>query len=216
MSIIADALSKAKKDRDRAKRPEEVIASEKIQVPVKEIFESQARLASEPSSVGGREVIASRVSPPARKTLVISVIFLLAVFVFLAVFNQFFMPSSGVVKVTARDTSDESAVSVSEVSGTSAEAEAYSDVKSEFVVIERREGIIDKMSQALKGNSAKDEFFANFTLSGIVYDAQESWAIVNNKVMRSGDELGGARIISIAPEKVVFLFRNEKLDLGVK
>lgn len=199
MSIIAEALKKVKKDRDRVRYPEKNI------VPPKKTTESSPQSYSSSLFFRGEGARPPKGRPSRNRTLITSVALLLLVFAFLAVSNIFFAPSREVANVRTKIITDDTGVDI--------EAEGYSDLKREIVIIERKEGIIDKVSGALKGMSAKDEFSASFSLNGIVYDSVDPWAIINNEVVRAGDELDGARIISIAPRRVVLLFRNEKFDL---
>ena len=128
---------------------------------------------------------------------------------FLTITNIFLPPSINIEEATPVGTSADSI----EVP---VEAEAYTDLKSETALIEDRESLIDKMAKALKIESTQDEFLTSFILNGIVYDADDSWAIINNKIVRVGDKLDGATVISIAPQKVVLLFKEERFGLAVK
>jgi len=202
MSIIAEALKKVKKDRDQVKNPEgKIVAPKQDPESGPQSYSSSLFFRS-----GSTKPPKGRLS--ANKTLMASVALLLLVFVFLIVSNVFFAPSSDVTRVKTLGSRSTQDVAI--------EAEGYSDLKKEIVIIERRKGIIDKMAGALKGESTKEEFLAGFILNGIVYDSEDPWAIINNNVVRAGDEFNGASIISIAPRRVVLLYKNEKFDLVVR
>ena len=53
-------------------------------------------------------------------------------------------------------------------------------------------------------------------LSGIVYDEEKPYAIVNNSVLSVGDEIQGARLTDIDREGVKFLFGEEQIRLSAK
>ena len=72
------------------------------------------------------------------------------------------------------------------------------------------------MKKALGRDSVREQVLANFKLNGIVWDTDDSWAIINNRIVRTGDTLNGAQVVLIEPKKVVLNFRNEEFDLAVK
>ncbi len=84
------------------------------------------------------------------------------------------------------------------------EAEAYRDMRSEIELLE---------SERV---AARKELLSSFRLNGIVWDSNDSWAIINNRIVRPGDVLEGVTIVSIKPQKVVLSFKQEEFDLVVK
>lgn len=214
MSIITDALTKAKKEKVRVMTSEEYL--NKIIGPTRKETIAGEEIESNRSQLQGRSAVSetSAVKIPKspfanRKMLITTGVLLISAIVFLTFANIFFISTSDVELAIPAGNISESAVMTAEV-------EAYSDAKSELVEIEGRTGFMDKMAKVLRGESAHDEFRSNFILSGIVYDEEEPWAVINNEVVKIGDTLDGARVISIFPQKVVLIFKDEKFDLAVK
>lgn len=56
--------------------------------------------------------------------------------------------------------------------------------------------------------------FPNLKLSGIVYDNERPYAIVNDKVLSKGDMVEGATLIEINRESVKFIFNDKELELS--
>ena len=211
MSIIAEALKKAKKERDGKTMTSEeylhkILGPERKEIYIKEESKDSKPIAP-PSKTEGIE------SPDARnmirsKALITSGILLLLAIMFLTVTNIFLIPLPE-VKVATSKTPE----GTSDLTEVPLEAEAYTDVKSEIALIEEKAGLMDRMARAFRGDSGS---LSKFELNGIVYDVDDSWAIINNKVVRVGDMLDGAKVISIAPQKVVLLFEDERFDLIVE
>lgn len=212
MSIIADALKKAqerKKTITSRENLNKVLDPERKATYKREEFKvekPQLQPKVSPSKAKNMEFLKTRYVKS--KVLIISGILLLVAIIFLTIANIFLIPSPGVKVLRSGRTSD--------VTDVPLEAEAYTDVKSEIALIEDKAGLMDKMASVFKTGSVQEEFLSNFTLNGIVYDTEDSWAIINNKVVRVGERLAGAKVISIAPQKVVLLFKNEKFDLSVE
>jgi len=56
-----------------------------------------------------------------------------------------------------------------------------------------------------------------FTLSGIVYSKKgDSLAIINNKIVKMGEEVGGARVVGIELSKVKLLWKNKEIYLSTE
>lgn len=212
MSIIADALKKAQERKKTITSRENLnkfLGPERKAAYKREEFKvekPQLQPKVLPSEAKNMEFLKARYVKS--KALIISGVLLLVAIIFLAIANIFLIPSPDVKVSRSGRTSD--------VTDVPLEAEAYTDVKSEIALIEDKAGLMDKMASVFKTGSAQEEFLSNFTLNGIVYDTEDSWAIINNKVVRVGERLDGAKVISIAPQKVVLLFKNEKFDLSVE
>lgn len=58
----------------------------------------------------------------------------------------------------------------------------------------------------------------NLELSGIIYDSKYPKAIINDKIVRAGDEIEGSRVISIGKDNVELLLikENKKITLTAK
>ena len=58
----------------------------------------------------------------------------------------------------------------------------------------------------------------NLELSGILYDPKSSKAIINDRIVRVGDEVEGARVISIGRDNVELLVikQDKKLILKIE
>ncbi len=55
-----------------------------------------------------------------------------------------------------------------------------------------------------------------FSLSGIIYTKDKAVAIINDRILRRGDSIGGYMITEIAKDRVVLSGKGEKLVLGVE
>lgn len=53
----------------------------------------------------------------------------------------------------------------------------------------------------------------NFSLSGIVYAPKDSYCIINDKIVKVGEQVGGATLVEITPEKVVLDYQGQKITL---
>lgn len=56
-------------------------------------------------------------------------------------------------------------------------------------------------------------FRKNFHLSGIVYSPKESYCIINDKIVKAGEQVGGATLVEITPEKVVLDYQGSQITL---
>lgn len=54
-----------------------------------------------------------------------------------------------------------------------------------------------------------------FILTGITQIAEEHTAILNNQIVRVGDEIDGAKVEVIAEDEVVLRFGNQKFHIGL-
>lgn len=55
----------------------------------------------------------------------------------------------------------------------------------------------------------------NFLVSGIVYSAQDSYCLINEKVVRVGESIQGAKLAKVTPEEVTLDFHGEKIVIPV-
>jgi hypothetical protein len=211
MSIIAEALKKAEKERkikmgmrhslgkpfNYGKKIASIKESDNINI-------SQLQM----SSFKGNKAGSLHQHNVKSRSLLVFGALLSAAILFLAIANIFLLPPP-VAEVTA-------IVKDSGAADVPLEAEAYTDLGPEMALIEERVKVADKASRVFKGVPPQDEFLSNFSLSGIVYDIDDSWAIINNEVVRVGDTLNGARVILIEPKEVVLLLREKKISLPVR
>lgn len=210
MSIITEALKKAEKERNKAIDSKEYL--NKILGPgidmssyKKDAQDKQMRV----STVYDNPAPAANWRPG--RSLMVSCILIISAVIFLSAMNVFIISSS--------DPRGEKAASgeVRQLPDAAIEAETYTTaMKSDINLIERKAAILGKMDRIFKGGAGTGEFLSNFTLNGIIYDTDNSWAIINNKMVKTGDVLDGALVISILPQKVVLIFKKEAFDLIVK
>src|SRR3989338_3154994 len=52
-------------------------------------------------------------------------------------------------------------------------------------------------------------------LTGIVFSQEGSYCILNDKVMRTGEESGGAKLTKVSPGEVKLLYQGEEITLSV-
>lgn len=196
MSIITEALKKAEKEKDKKITSKEYI--DKIFGPERKGTYEKEKFEEEKTQL--QQVRQG-------KTLIVSGSLLVLAIIFLTVANLFLFPSADVETVIPPKPFD--------YAGEPLEAEAYTDMSREIVLIEDKSGF-NGIAKVFKRKSTRQQLLSNFTLNGIVYDTDDSWAIINNRMVRTGDALDGAKIISIEPQKVVLNFEGEKFDLVVK
>lgn len=206
MSIIAEALKKAKKERESisaswSHQDKHIVIEEKVENKNGGLDDGRAQLGHNISSFSPKKPGSNRNKI---KVLMGSIALLLLAGVFLTVINRLLLPSLELT-IAKYDKNEDDIT-----------AETYTTMKSDIIATEEKSNMRDMVPAALKSDLIRGEFLTHFTLNGIVYDKENSWAIVNNKVVGTGDVLDGAEVISIAPKGVVFLFKNEKFDLRVK
>lgn len=214
MSIITEALKKAEKEKDKLIDAREYL--NKILGPEREGTYRRDELKMDKSqfqtkvSHSENEDMALFGKMPHRgsKTILItSGILLLLTIIFLTVVNVFLI---------SPDVKAPTHIGTSDFRGVAVKAEGYTDVKPEIALIENKSTFLDKMTDVFKSDSVRAKFMAKFTLNGVICSEDDSWAIINNDVVRVGDTLGGAKVISIVPQKVTLLFKDERFDLEVK
>ncbi len=54
-----------------------------------------------------------------------------------------------------------------------------------------------------------------FNLSGVVFSKENSYCIINNKVIRVGEEVGGAKLTDVQPNEVKLLYQGEAITLSL-
>ena len=191
MSIIAEALKRAEREKDKAITSKEYM--NKILGPERKETYQRGELKDEKTRES--ESAKSIRYVKKRKALVVSGGLLVLTIMFLAISNLFLLPSLD-VKTAGRE-------KLPLYTAEPLVAEAYTDMSPEVALIESKAGFIDKP-------------LPNFTLNGIVWDIDGSWAIINNEIVKAGDALDGAKVISIEPQKVVLSFRDKRFDLVLK
>jgi len=214
MSIITEALKKAEKEKDKLRDTREYL--NKILGPEREgtyrrdeLNMDKSQLETKVSHSENKDMALFGKMPyrGSKTILITSGTLLLLTIIFLTVVNVFLI-SPDVKAPTHIGTSDFRDVAV--------KAEGYTDVKPEIALIENKSTFLDKMTDVFKSDSVRAKFMAKFTLNGVICSEDDSWAIINNDVVRVGDTLGGAKVISIVPQKVTLLFKDERFDLEVK
>lgn len=75
--------------------------------------------------------------------------------------------------------------------------------------------LVTRDGKLLKLDSDKGE--GGMSLEGIIYDEQGiSYAIINNEVVKIGDNINGYDILRIEENKVIFIKEGEPLELELK
>ena len=54
----------------------------------------------------------------------------------------------------------------------------------------------------------------NFSLSGLVYSPEDSYGLINGKVVRVGEHVGDATLTQVTPNEAVLDYRGEKIVLS--
>jgi hypothetical protein len=60
----------------------------------------------------------------------------------------------------------------------------------------------------------QESLLPQLALSGIVYDVEKPYAIVNNKVLVQGDKIDGAVVVEISRDRVKFVFQDEEFEIS--
>lgn len=56
----------------------------------------------------------------------------------------------------------------------------------------------------------------SLNLSGVVYAPNEdSYAIINDKIVKSGESVGGAKVVRVSADKVTLMYQGQVVDLPV-
>ena len=55
----------------------------------------------------------------------------------------------------------------------------------------------------------------NFNLTGIVYSAADSFCIINDRVIKVGEIVQGAKLINVGPNEVTLDYKGDKLQLSM-
>lgn len=222
MSIIAEALKKAEKERNSSVNSREYIdkllgpridISSYRKEPADESGADEVLTVSDKAKFGHKTAARAygkidwRIS---RRPLIILGILIIGAILFLSAVNMFVISSV--------DTKIAQSPRFTNPGKDHIEVETYTNAMyPDIAALERESVISGRLDGALKGGAAtKDEFTSNFELNGIIYDADNSWAIINNKMVKIGDILNGAKILSISPQKTVLLYKDETFDLSVR
>lgn len=211
MSIITEALKKAEKERNKVIHSKEYL--NKILGPrtdmslyKKDILDEQRP--SLPVYDDARPAVNTADWRPSR-SLLISGALIIGAILFLSAINIFIVSSPDVERAVSGE--------VSLPAKNAIEAETYTTaMQPDINLIEQKTTILGRMGRIIKGGTVRDEFLSNFTLNGIMYDTDNSWAIINNQMVKTGDILNGAQVVSISPQKVALVFKRETFDLTVK
>lgn len=55
-----------------------------------------------------------------------------------------------------------------------------------------------------------------FSLSGLVYSDKESYCLINGQVVKQGEFVSGAKLVSVTKDEAVLDYRGEKIVLPIK
>lgn len=61
--------------------------------------------------------------------------------------------------------------------------------------------------------SAISRSVPNFSLNGIVYSSAESYCLINGKVIKTGEKIGGATLVKVTPNEAILDYEGEKVVL---
>ncbi|PIQ89975.1 MAG: hypothetical protein COV72_00240 [Candidatus Omnitrophica bacterium CG11_big_fil_rev_8_21_14_0_20_42_13] len=94
-------------------------------------------------------------------------------------------------------------------------------VKSPPSVTEVAPPIKEAAKKALKPEISKKKKhipseLPELTLNGIALSGSERWAVINDKVVKTGDKIGGASIAGISEDAVYLDFQGESFSLTIK
>ena len=205
MSIIAEALKRAEKEKEKQVNSKAYM-NKTLGPTRKETYKKEV-LKTDVAFEGVKLPDEKEQQKRSRALIAVGGVLVLAI-AFLAFANIFLLPSFDVGMLASEESGETDKVPLV--------AEAYSNMNEELALIESRLPFGRKKKKALTTYLARQKFLANFTLNGIVYDVNDSWAIINNRVVRVGDIFDGVKVVSIEQEKVVLGFKDETFDLVVK
>jgi len=199
MSIITDALKKAARERDGSYADMDGYLT-KIAGPVRnEVYEGPPRPDAGtadgllPESVKGgfperRGRRATRFFVTLSGLTAIAIIALSAI-------NLFFVNDRGFNMVYENIPVGDPAIPL--------EAEAYTKLNEELALIEKSVSSLGFKRGPKAAVDAEMVSADKFVLNGIVADEAESWALINNKVVKPGDRLEDATVIAINSGDVI-------------
>lgn len=55
----------------------------------------------------------------------------------------------------------------------------------------------------------------NFNLTGIVYSPKDSFCIINDQVIKVGEDIQGAKLINVGPNEVILDYKGSKVQLSM-
>ncbi len=67
-----------------------------------------------------------------------------------------------------------------------------------------------------KSAVAKPKKKQGWVLNSILYSSQRQHAIINNKLVKKGDTISGAKLIRVEPQSVRLISRGKIIDLNLK
>ncbi|MBN1872294.1 MAG: hypothetical protein JW800_06955 [Candidatus Omnitrophica bacterium] len=196
MSIITDALKKAERQKKYSENGSDEYINKIAGPPRDGIYRKELNSALLVDSGDG-----SRKGAP--KILVSSTVLLTLAIVGLFLVNLFvFGPAEmGTVAPTV-------APIESNYEKPPLEAEAYTDMKSEIALIERKDSMAKAEPQ--KTGILRKAGESDFVLNGIAFDEDDRWALINNEIVRVGEFAKGAKVVSIAPKEVTLVTSEGK------
>lgn len=189
MSIITEALKKVEKERKESQSSEAIAVSSAVDE--------------------GAGNISGGIDWHGRRQLAAFGLLIIVAIVFLSAANVFIISSADT------DAPLPSQFTIAGDNQIGAETYAMA-IHSNAEALEQNYSIFKKFGKVMKRAAPKDEFASNFELNGIIYDADNSWAIINNKMVKIGDIISGAKIVSISPQKAALLVNEKIYELSVK
>ncbi len=85
-------------------------------------------------------------------------------------------------------------------------AESTSNKKAQFGVEE---------AGLFRGLAPQAMHAPNFNLTGIVYSPKDSFCIINDQVIKVGEDIQGAKLVNVGPNEVILDYKGNKVQLSM-
>ncbi len=96
----------------------------------------------------------------------------------------------------------------------------FSEARAEYHPRGKRDPFVPLMApngQRVYPPGTDDGGLSNFVLQGIVYEPQgESYAIINDRIVREQDEIEGMKVLKIGPTFVTILSNGNEVQLTIR
>ncbi|MDJ0833337.1 MAG: hypothetical protein QNJ69_07410 [Gammaproteobacteria bacterium] len=73
-----------------------------------------------------------------------------------------------------------------------------------------------KSQPSHKSAAVKPTKKQDWVLNSILYSSQRQHAIINNKLVKKGDTIAGAKLIRVEPQRVRLIAKGKIIDLSLK
>jgi type II secretory pathway component PulC len=92
------------------------------------------------------------------------------------------------------------------------------DSQSASVSVESKPAVEERVASVSEGSVTRPAIsekrsLPSLTLNGILFDEEQPCALINNRIAKEGDDIGGAKVIRILSDEVVLEFEGKTIRL---